>query len=90
MISRGCSYHIVRLQDLESETPPIELFREVREFLKVFPNDLPRIEIDFGFYFLPDINSISIPSYSMALTELKELKAQLKWSFLNGVLRYCS
>ena len=54
----------------------------MREFLEVFPNDLPgnppKREIDFGIYLLQDTNLISIPSYRMDPTELKELKAQLK------------
>ena len=40
MISKGCLYHISIVQDLDSEIPPIESFRVVREFSKVFPNDL--------------------------------------------------
>ena len=41
MISKGCLYHIVRVKDLDSETPPIELVPVVMEFPKVFLNDLP-------------------------------------------------
>ena len=52
------------------------------KFQEVFPNDILAIpferEIDFGIDFLPDTNPISIPSYRMTPTELKELKAQLK------------
>ena len=33
MISKGCLYHIVRFQDLDSEIPPIESVPEVSEFL---------------------------------------------------------
>ncbi|WMV30114.1 hypothetical protein MTR67_023499, partial [Solanum verrucosum] len=54
----------------------------VKDFLKVFPDDLPGIpperEIDFGIDLLPDTQPIGIPPYRMAPTELKELKAQLK------------
>ena len=79
MISKRCSYHIVRVQDVDSEIPRIELVPLVREFPKVFPNDLSNIplkwEIDFGMILLPDTNPISIPPYRMALDKLKELKA---------------
>jgi len=82
MISKGCIYHIMRLKDLESETPPLESVPVVREFLEVFPNDLPGIplewEIDFIIDFLPDTKPILIPPYRMAPVELKELKEQLK------------
>ena len=43
MISKGCLYHIVRVRDLDSEVPLIELVPIVREFPKVFPNDYPKI-----------------------------------------------
>ncbi|KAH0773630.1 hypothetical protein KY290_010767 [Solanum tuberosum] len=82
MISKGCIYHIVRVMDVESETPSLESVPVVNEFSKVFPDDLPDIppewEIDFGIDLLPDTQPISIPPYRMALAELKELKEQLK------------
>ncbi|KAH0768574.1 hypothetical protein KY285_004445 [Solanum tuberosum] len=71
--------------DVESETPPLESVPVVREFLEVFPDDMPGIpperEIDFGIDLLPDTQPISIPPYRMApveLKKLKELKEQLK------------
>ena len=54
----------------------------MKEFLEVFPEDLPRIlskwEIEFGICLLSDTQPHSIPPYRMALADLKELKAQLK------------
>ncbi|KAH0709388.1 hypothetical protein KY284_010815 [Solanum tuberosum] len=82
MISKGCIYHIMRVKDLESDTPPLESVLVVREFLKVFPDDLPGIpperEIYFDIDLLPDTQSITISPYQMAPSELKELKEQLK------------
>ena len=82
IISKGCLYHIVRVQDLDSEIPPTELVTIVSEFLEVFPNDLPGItserEIDFGIDLILERNLISIPTYRMATAELKKLKAQHK------------
>ena len=52
MISKGCLYHIVRVQDIDSEILPIESIPIVSEFSEVFPNDFLGIpskrEIDFG------------------------------------------
>ncbi|XP_015167771.1 uncharacterized protein [Solanum tuberosum] len=63
MIFKGCIYHVVRVKDLESETPPLESVPVVREFPKVCPNDVPGIppkrEIDFGIDLLPDTQPIS-------------------------------
>ena len=54
----------------------------MKDFLKVFPDELLRIpperEIDFGIDLLPDTNPRSILPYRMALDKLKELKVQLK------------
>ena len=62
MISKGCPYHIVRVQDLDSEVPPTESVPVVSEFLEVFPYDLfgipPEHEIEFGIDFLSDTNPI--------------------------------
>ena len=91
MISKGCLYYIVRVQDLDSEIPPIELVPVVREFMKVFPNDLPSIpperEIYFGNNILSDTSRISIPLYQMAADKLRYLKAQLKDLLDKGLIR---
>ena len=82
MISKVFLYYIVRVKDLASENPPIELVPVVREFPEVFPNELPRTtperEINFVIDFLSDTNLISSPSYQMAPAKLKDLKDQLK------------
>ncbi|KAH0683182.1 hypothetical protein KY290_021771 [Solanum tuberosum] len=63
----------------------------VKEFPEVFPDDLlgvlPETEIDFGIDIIPDTRLISIPSYSMAPAELKELKEQLKDLLERGFIR---
>ena len=54
----------MRVKDLECETPFIESFPVVRDYPKVFPNDLlghpPKQEIDSGIDLLPDRNPILI------------------------------
>ncbi|KAH0714923.1 hypothetical protein KY284_007828 [Solanum tuberosum] len=91
MISKGCIYYLVRVTDVDFETPTLELFPVLNEFPKVFPVDLPGIplerEIDFGIDLLPDTQPISIPPYRMALAELKELKEQLKDLLDKGFIR---
>ena len=37
LISKGCLYHIVRVNDVESKVPPIESIPVVNEFLDVYP-----------------------------------------------------
>ena len=52
------------------------------EFPKVFLNGIPGIptkrEIEFGIDLLHDMNPISFPPCRIALSQLKELKLQLK------------
>ncbi|XP_010326483.1 uncharacterized protein [Solanum lycopersicum] len=71
----GCIYHVVRVKDLESEVPPLESVPIVRDFPKVFPNDLPGVppewEIDFGIDLLPGMKPILVPPSCMALAELQ-------------------
>ena len=77
MIVKDCLYHVVRIKDLECETPSIKPVPVVREFPEVFPNGLqgfpPQQEINFDIDLLPDTNPISIPIYRMTPAELKEL-----------------
>ena len=91
IIWKGCLYHIVRVQDQDSEVPPIKSVPVVSEFLDVFYNDLlgspPEQEIGFGIDLLGDKNPMSIPSYRMAPTELKKLKAKLKDLLDKGFIR---
>ncbi|KAH0776360.1 hypothetical protein KY290_007771 [Solanum tuberosum] len=82
LVSKGCVYHLVRVNDSIVEVPPIQSVPIVREFPEVFPDDLPGVpperEIDFGIEIIPDTRPISIPQYRIAPAELKELKEQLK------------
>ena len=91
IISEECLHHIVRVNDLDSENPPIEMVPIVIEFPEVFPNDVPGIpherEIAFGINLIPDTNTILIPPYRIAPVELKDLKAQLKDILYKGLIR---
>ena len=82
MVSKVCSAFLAYLRDDTSQVPSIESVSVVREFLDVFPADLPGMppdrDIDFCIYLEPGILPISIPPYRMAPAELRELKAQLQ------------
>jgi hypothetical protein len=60
----------------------IEKIHVVREFLDLFPNDLPGMPpkraIEFKIELEPDTAPISKSSYQITLVELEELKVQLK------------
>ncbi|KAH0689385.1 hypothetical protein KY289_016743 [Solanum tuberosum] len=81
LVSKGCVYYLVRVNDSSVEIPPIQSVPIVKEFQKsfqmIYSESLLR-EIDFGIDVLLDTRPISIPLCRMAPTELKELKEQLK------------
>ncbi|WMV54907.1 hypothetical protein MTR67_048292 [Solanum verrucosum] len=86
MISKGFLYHLVRVIDMDFETPSLYSVPVVNEFSKVLPDDLPCIppewEINLGIDLLFDTQPISIPPYRMAPVELKESKK-------DGYIRMC-
>ncbi|GJX55370.1 hypothetical protein Tco_0285267, partial [Tanacetum coccineum] len=71
--------------------PNIENLSVVREFVDVFPDELPGLpparEIEFGIELIPGAEPISKAPYRMAPVELKELKEQLqemwRWFYLD-------
>ncbi|XP_070040992.1 uncharacterized protein [Nicotiana tomentosiformis] len=91
MIIKGCIYHLVRVQDMEVESPTIQSIHMVNELPDVFPDELPGLppkrEIMFAIDLLPDTHPISITPYGMAPTKLKELKEQLKDLREKGFIR---
>ena len=91
MVSKGCLAFLAHLRDDTSQVPSIESVSIVREFLDVFPADLPGMpldrDIDFCIDLEPGTHPISIPPYRMAPAELRELKAQLQELIGKGFIR---
>ena len=82
---------MAHLRDDTTQVPSIESVSIVREFLDVFPADLPGMppdrDIDFCIDLEPGDHPISIPPYRMAPAELRELKAQLQELLGKGFIR---
>ncbi|KAA3466744.1 DNA/RNA polymerases superfamily protein [Gossypium australe] len=78
-VRKGCEAYLAyvlntKVSELKTESVPI-----VCEYPDVFPEELPPIrEVEFGIDLVPGTSPISIITYRMAPTELKELKAQLQ------------
>ena len=91
MVSKGCLAFLAHLRDDTTQVPSIESVSVVREFLDVFPADLPGMppdrDIDFCIDLEPGTRPISIPPYRMAPPELRELKAQLQELLSKGFIR---
>ncbi|KAA3471063.1 DNA/RNA polymerases superfamily protein [Gossypium australe] len=79
---KGCEAYLTYVLDTKVTKRKIESISVVREFSNVFLEELPSLppirEVEFGIELVLGTTSISIASYKMAPTELKELKAQLQ------------
>ncbi|KAL5570097.1 hypothetical protein UlMin_026672 [Ulmus minor] len=83
MLSNGCVGYLAHVVDttVDAILKPEDV-HVVKNFLEVFPEDLPGLppdrEIEFEIELLPGTSPISKAPYRMAPMELKELKEQLQ------------
>ena len=88
---KGCDAYLAYVLDTKVSKSKIELVSVICEYLDVFPEELPGLppvrEVEFGIQLVPGITPISIAPYRMALTKLKELKAQLQELTDKGFVR---
>ena len=82
---------MAHVRELSSQVREPASVPVVREFLDVFPDELPGLpparEIEFEIELMPGTRPISIPPYRMAPAELKELKEQLQELVDKGFIR---
>ena len=81
-LRKGCEAFLALVLDSKREPVNLEKIPVVKEFLDVFPKELPRIplerEVDLSIEVVHGTTPISRAPYRMAPTELKELKTQLQ------------
>ena len=81
LLQKGCEGYLAHVVDARSDEVRLEDVPVAREFLDVFPDDLPGLpserETDFPIDLVPSTAPIFLPPYRMAPAELKELKVQL-------------
>ncbi|KAA3472515.1 Retrotransposon protein [Gossypium australe] len=81
-VRKRCEAYLAYVLDIKVAETKIESVPVVCEYPDVFPEEFPGLppirEVEFGIEFVPGTTPISIAPYRMALTELKELKAQLQ------------
>lgn len=75
----------------DSETEKLQKVRVVKDFLTVFPIDLPGLppkrELEFEILIQGEVKPISMPPYRMVVKEMKELKQQLEELLSKGFIR---
>ena len=75
----------------DEERPDFDLPRVVREYVDVFPDELPGLPpqrvVDFGIELHPGTSPISMTPHRMAPVELQELRVQLQELLDKGFIR---
>lgn len=91
LLRKGCKGYLAYVVDNEKEGIKIDDIPIVRDFVDVFPEDLPGLpfdrEIEFAIDLVPETAPISMAPYRMAPAELKELKLQLQELLEKGFIR---
>ncbi|XP_074336882.1 uncharacterized protein LOC141674054 [Apium graveolens] len=91
MIRNGCDAYLAHAVDNNATTSKFEDIPVVKEFLEVFPEELPGMpldrDIEFSIELLPSTTPISNSPYRMAPVELKELKKQFIELLEKGYIR---
>ena len=88
---QGCHVSLVNFVNKESNTLQPQDIKVVRDFLDVFPEDLPGLlpdrEVEFTIELVPGTTPILKAPYRIAPVELKELKEQLQDQLDKGFIK---
>ena len=92
LLARGCQGYLASIVDKQKEDKlRIEEVPVVREYVEVFPEELPGLPpdrtIEFEIELIPGTGPISKAPYRMAPAELKELQVQLQELLDKGFIR---
>ena len=91
MLRKGCLGYLAYVVETGKEGTLVDEIPIVREFTDVFPDDIaglpPDKEVEFTIDLSTGTETISIPPYRMAPTELRVLKAQLEEFLSEGFIR---
>ena len=91
MLCKACQGYLVYAIEYGNSEMQLAEIPMVNKFFDVFPKDLPGLppdrELEFEIELAPGIEPISIASYRIAPTELKELKVQMKELLSKGFVK---
>ncbi|GJX12708.1 putative reverse transcriptase domain-containing protein [Tanacetum coccineum] len=80
-ISRGCQVFIAQVMEKKSNEKRLEDIPVVREFLEIFPEDLPGLppvcQVEFQIDLIPRATPVARAPYRLAPLEMQELSDQL-------------
>nr|GEZ04008.1 reverse transcriptase domain-containing protein [Tanacetum cinerariifolium] len=90
-IEKGCPVFQIQLTEKGTEEKQLKDLPIVRDFLEVFPEDLPGLpparHVEFQIDLVPGAEPITRAPYRLAPTEMKELSDQLKELSNKGFIR---
>ncbi|GJX81090.1 putative reverse transcriptase domain-containing protein [Tanacetum coccineum] len=90
-ISRGCQVFIAHVMEKKSDEKRLENIPVVREFPKVFPEDLlglpPVRQVEFQIDLIPGAAPVARAPYRLAPSEMRELSDQLQELTDRGFIR---
>nr|GEV54919.1 putative reverse transcriptase domain-containing protein [Tanacetum cinerariifolium] len=90
-ISRGCQVFIVQVMEKKSDEKRLEDIPVVREFLEVFPEDLPGLplvrQVEFQIDLISGATPVARALYRLAPSEMQELSNQLQELADRGFIR---
>ena len=82
MVKKGCEAYLAYVFDSKEKTRELTNILIMREFIDVFPDELPGLppdmEVEVSIDVLPGTTPVAQPPYRMAPAELAELKIQLQ------------
>ncbi|GJU75954.1 putative reverse transcriptase domain-containing protein [Tanacetum coccineum] len=90
-ISRGCQVFVAQIMEKKSDEKRLEDIPVVREFPKVFPEDLPGLppirQVEFQIDLIPGATPVARAPYRLAPSEMQELSNQLQELADRGFIR---
>ncbi|GJS12810.1 putative reverse transcriptase domain-containing protein [Tanacetum coccineum] len=90
-ISRGCQVFVIQVMEKKSDEKRLEDIPVVREFLEVFPEDLPGLppvrQVEFQIDLIPGTTPVARAPYRLAPSKMQELSNQLQELSNRGFIR---
>ncbi|XP_076889947.1 uncharacterized protein LOC143540868 [Bidens hawaiensis] len=91
MLRKGCPAFIVNVLDTKAKERKIDDIRVVRDFLEVFPEELPGLtpprQVEFKIDLVQDAAPIARSPYRLAPSEMQELSNQLQELLDKGFIK---
>ncbi|GJT16734.1 putative reverse transcriptase domain-containing protein [Tanacetum coccineum] len=90
-LQKGCNVFLAHIKEKKSGDKRLEDVFTVRDFPKVFPEDLPGLpptqKVEFQIELVSDVALVARAPYRIALSEMKELSDQLQELSDKGIIR---